>query len=299
MLNFIRMAQDLRIPYVTEGHHHTHEGWIQTHCPQCTDGRHGYHLGFSLERGNMNCWRCGPVKIVNAIMGLARVSRERAWGIIRQYGDARKGGKPAERRRKRDKVRPPPNLGPLLPIHLRYLRTRGLPLSCVKEWDLQGTGPLSGSWNWRVVGPIRNKQGVTVAYVGRSIHPHCKPKYRLTEDGFCGENPMGFLYGEHLIPGDSVIVVEGPADAWNLGVGVVATLGIDWKPEQAEKLRQYRRRFILFDPETRAQRKAHKLAEWLSQFPGETEVISGFKSDPGSLDRKTVRGIRKSLLGRS
>lgn len=297
MFNFIRFAQELRIPYTTAGHHHCHDGWVQTHCPQCSDGRHGFHLGFSLDRGNANCWRCGPIRIVDAVRGLARVSPDRAWELVRKYGDGRKGGKRAPVARKRA-VECPPELGDLLPQHLRYLERRGLDLSIVKEWGLRGTAHMSGRWSWRVVSPICNQSAEVVAYVGRAIHREAKPPYRMTEDEKCAEDPRGFVYGIQKVPGKTVIVVEGPADAWNMGPPACATLGMDWKPEQANRLRQFQNRFIMFDPEPKAQRRALELAQWLSQFSGNTEVISGLPSDPGSLSHQRVRRIRRTLLGR-
>lgn len=296
MLNFVKLAQDHRIPYLTSGHHHCHAGWIQTHCPQCTDGSHGWHLGFSVTKGNLNCWRCGPVKWVDFLRGRLRVSVETAKEVMRAYSDGRttKSRTAAARRRR---VVPPDDLGPLLAAHRRYLAERGFPKSVVEDWKLQGTRHLSRKWSWRVVSPICNEAGVIVAYAGRSIKD-VRPKVMVTEDDKCGEDPASFLYGIEKVPGDTVIVVEGLTDTWNMGHGSVATLGIDWKVPQANKLRRFKRRFIMFDPEERAQRKAEELANWLSYYPGETEIISGLPSDPGSLSRKRVRRIRRILMGR-
>lgn len=294
MFDFLKFARDHRLSYLTEGHHHCHAGWVQTHCPLCTDGRHGWHLGFSLSKGSANCWRCGPLKIVDAVRALARVSPDKAWEILRKYG----GGKAVEAQQaslRREEVVDPPGLGPLTKQHLRYLKSRGLPESLVEEWSLQGTRHLSGLWNWRVCFPIRNELNETVAWGGRSVLPDAKPKYKLSDDADCVVDPKTMLYGAHKA-GDAVIVVEGPGDVWNIGPGAVATLGIDWRPAQAHLLRKYKRRFIMFDPEPLAQKRAQKLADWVSLFPGETEIIDDLPSDPGSLDRRLVRKVRRLLL---
>jgi len=69
--------------------------------------------------------------------------------------------------------------------------------------------------------------------------------------------------------------------------------------EQASILRQYKRRFILFDNEKIAQKQAEDLANWLAAFPGHTEVITGIKSDPGELSQgKADRIMRELQLGR-
>jgi hypothetical protein len=94
------------------------------------------------------------------------------------------------------------------------------------------------------------------------------------------------------------VVVEGAADVWRLGPGAVATLGIDWKSPQAEELRLYPKRFIIYDPEPKAQAKAEELAKWLSSFKGHTEVVSGFKTDPGKFSDRLACKVMKELLGR-
>jgi hypothetical protein len=78
----------------------------------------------------------------------------------------------------------------------------------------------------------------------------------------------------------------------------VATLGVDWRQEQATKLLQYRHRFIMYDPDAPGQKRARQLADWLGVHAGTTELILGLESDPGSLPPKQVRSIRKKLLGR-
>ena len=84
-----------------------------------------------------------------------------------------------------------------------------------------------------------------------------------------------------------------------MGPGFVATMSMDWREEQADKLRRFKRRFIIYDPEETATKKAMALAEWLSMFPGETEVISDLPSDPGSLTDKYVRKLRKIIFGKA
>lgn len=254
-------------------------------------------MGFNLQGGYFNCWRCGRIKTLEAVMGLARVSRDKALELLRRHGDGRPGGKVAPRARKRSTVVPPAGLGPLKAVHVQYLEDRGLNLSIVEEWKLQGTGGLSDpGWTWRLVAPICDELGETVAYVGRALGD-IKPKYRLTLDEHCAQDPRGLLYGIHKVPGDDVIVVEGPAGVWNLGPGAVATLGIAWRLEQANRLRRFKRRFILYDPEPKAQARALALAEHLSLYGGETELITGYKQDSGAMSRVQVRKLRRTLLG--
>lgn len=301
MFNFPRFAADFRVPTLSSGHHHCHEGWIQTHCPQCTDGRFGWHLGWSKEKGNLNCWRCGPVRIIQFIRGSARTSLERAKALRAQY-EGKGTKRSALRARKRGLSRTPPGLGPLTERHIAYLlgkppEGRGLRdlLQLADLWDLRGASHLSGEWNWRVVAPIMNDSLETVAWIGRSIVRKMKPKYKVTDDAECAEDPKTFLYGVHKVPGEAVIIVEGPGDVWKIGAGAVATMGHGWHPEQATRLRRFKRRYIMYDPDEKAQRDAQRLADWLSLFGGETEIIDGLKTDPGDMDYRDVKKLRKEL----
>lgn len=299
MFDFLRFVQDHRVPYLTEGHHHCHEGWVQTHCPLCSSGGTGFHLGFSLERGNLNCWRCGPVKIIDFIRSITRTSVERAKGLRMEY-EGKGGGGELKLPRKllhSPFTKPPIGLGPLNTRHLKYLHGRGLThlKRLVEIWELQGTCQFSLEWNWRVVAPVRKADGSLVAYVGRSILSGVTPKYRVTEEKDCGLDPRGLLYGIHKVPGEAVLIVEGPGDVWNMGPGAVATLGTSWRSEQMNQLRKFKHRYVMYDPERKAQERASKLAEALSLFPGETEVIDGLKSDPGSLPQREVLKIQKEL----
>lgn len=275
---------------------------MQTHCPQCSDGRSGYHLGFNIKYGNFNCWRCRKVRQVEAIRGLLHCTMEKAFELRAQYSDpnASKRTRKVQVQRSR-RVQAPPHMDALKRRHVDYLHDkRGLRnIDALAElWEMQGTEHYSGDWSWRVISPIRSSGGKLQAYVGRSIIPETKEKYRLTEGKKCAGDPEGFLYGIHHVPDRKrIIVVEGPGDVWNMGPGTVATMGIDWRRKQACILREYDARFIMYDPEPLAQKQAQALADWLSLFPGTTEIIDGLPSDPGSIDRKLVRKIRRELLG--
>lgn len=302
MFDFLRFAMDFRVATLSSGHHHCHEGWVQTHCPQCTDGRFGWHLGWSKDKGNLNCWRCGPVRVVDYLRGAARTTVERALDLRRQY-DSKKGKRVAKAARQRRHATIPPGLGPLGEQHTAYLldprpKGRGLRdlLSLVELWDLQATRHLSGDWNWRIVSPIYGDSPKhPVAYIGRSIVSKMKPKYKVSDDGDCASDPKGFLYGINRVPGEAVIIVEGPGDVWNVGPGAVATMSHGWHPEQANRIRKFKRRYVMYDPDEKAQRDAQKLADWLSTYPGETEIVDGLKTDPGDMEHREVRRLRKEL----
>lgn len=296
MIDFVRLAEDFRIDYAESGHHHCHDGWIQTHCPFCTDGTSGFHLGFSKTRGNFSCWRCGGLRFWEVLCALLKVSEGECRSIIPAYIVNTVGHTPQETHRSRS-IRLPEFAKPMRRQHRDYLRSRGFdPHQLSRVWGLLGAGPAAGVWAWRIIIPIYGVDGKLLAYQGRAIVDDVKPKYRMLDDEDCAVSPSRLLYGMTKVRGlDSVIVVEGVTDVWRIGPGAVCTFGIAWKAEQLHPLRHFKRRFVLFDPEHHAQLRAESLAKQLSAFGGQTEIISGFSTDPGEFTSKQVRRLREEL----
>lgn len=202
-------------------------------------------------------------------------------------------------RTRKKNLTPPMGTAALLPAHRKYLHERRYdPDALAKTWGVAGTGPVSDpGWAWRIIIPIHDGAGSrVVAYQGRAIGD-AKPKYKMTPDADCLEDPDGLVYGLHMVPGNTVIIVEGVPSVWRLGPGTVATFGIDWKRPQINRLRRFRRRFVLFDPEPYAQRRAATLARALALFPGETELVTGFTRDPGDFSNARARRVRRELFG--
>jgi hypothetical protein len=215
--------------------------------------------------------------------------------IIAQF-QTEKRPTPREIRARPRRMADPPGFGPLLPAHKRYLKSRSYDSdTLVREWGIGGCGPRGGRWAWRVAIPIKNAAGRTVAWQGRHVGP-AQPKYLFTPDEKCLEDPKTLLYGIDMVDGDSVLVVEGVPSVWRIGAGAVATFGIDFKTEQFHMLRRFKRRFLMFDPEPAATRRAEQLASQLAVFPGETEILSGYDVQPSELPEKEIRSLRKDLL---
>ena len=183
------------------------------------------------------------------------------------------------------------------PCHHKYLKDRNLdPLLMEATWGLKGTRYLSGGWNWRIIAPIHNINGRVIAYTGRTLSTEIKPRWKMTPKVNMRDDPKKLIYGiEKANVKRGVLIVEGPSDVWRMGPGAVGLLGIDWSVEQAGILRQFKRRFVLFDPGFTSQKQAHKLACWLAPLSGETEILSGFSSDPGDLPQDEANNIMREL----
>ena len=294
MLDFQAVCSEYNIPFIDSGHHHSHAGWLQIHCPFCTEGSHGWHLGFSLEKGSFNCWRCGSHKTWDVLCKVLRTeaAARKVWAQFKTGNHIAVAPKVKTRHKS---LKAPSHMDTLQRQHKRYLERRGfVPEELVKEWDIKATCHLSTEWNWRICFPIYNEEERAVAYCGRSINNETKPKYKMSDNEDILMDPRGLLYGIHKAV-DFVVVVEGPMDVWRLGNGAVATLGVDWKVEQAVVLKNYKRRYIMYDPEPQAQKKAEELASWLSVYSGITEVIDGLSCDPGDLEPEEAKAIMHEL----
>jgi len=289
-MNLEVILQEHGVEYIDSGHHHCHEGWIQLNCPFCTDGAYGWHLGYNLETHRFNCWRCGKHSVWEVLNALIPLPKGALYKLTQEVRRGAPDTKPQRVVVRKALPKAPLGTGPLDSQHKRYLRKRRFsPARLINEWDIKATGHLSGEWSWRIVIPIYDEEGNIEAYQGRTISKSVKPKYRTSEGA-----PSDLLYGIHRAKGDAVIIVEGVTDVWRLGAGAVATMGVDWGKEQANRLRRYDRRYIAFDPEETAQRRAEELARWLAFFPGVTEIVEDLRTDPGDLsDNESVDLMRQ------
>jgi DNA primase len=103
------------------------------------------------------------------------------------------------------------------------------------------------------------------------------------------------LFGQDLAR-HAIVVVEGPFDAFRIGPGAVATMGLSYSREQLFKMSQYPVRVICFDQEDKAQQRARGLANDLLPFPGKTSVVVPQSADPGDMSEEEVREIRRTFL---
>ena len=280
-----------RIAHIDSGHHHCRAGWLQSACPFC--GSKNWHFGASLTEERFNCYLCGPHSLWSAIGAFLRTNDKQAIvNCIREFSGL-KTALPSRQKPRQKVLAPPPGTGPLQAAHRNYLQSRHFdPDQLIEQWGLRATAHTGDKWGWRVIAPIQENNR-TVAFQGRAIGPHNPQRYHTTPDAQWLTDPHAALYGIDQADGNSVIVVEGVTGVWRLGPGTVATLGIGWHKQQANRLRKYKKRWIVFDPEPLAQKRALGLANHLALFGGETEIISGLATDPAELGEETAKMIRE------
>lgn len=181
------------------------------------------------------------------------------------------------------------------PAHIRYLEDRGFnPEEIERVWEAKGMGPGS-KMGWRIWIPIFNKDHHLVSYTSRAITDKGL-RYWSCPEGDELEPHKTLLYGEWLVPGDTIIICEGPLDAWAVGPGCVSTCGTGYKPEQMARMAKYRHKYVCFDSSDDAQGRAYDLCKDLEMFPGivqNIELETG--GDPAEIESGELENLRKLL----
>lgn len=286
-------ARDLlsryQVPTKDHGeHHHVSAGWTGFDCPYCSAGSGRFRAALSPTGRAANCWTCGPLPLLKTLRELTGEGLDE---LRRLLGSVREVSGPQVLRRR--EVLLPPGLGDLLPCHRLYLRRRGFdPDKLARVWGLQGIG-LASRLAWRLFVPI-HLGGRLVSYTTRS----------LADDGIryvTAETDDEVLPARTLLYGgdyarNAAVVVEGPSDAWRVGPGAVATLGVAYTHAQLARLARLPVRVICFDADPAGQARARKLCDALSALPGRTVNVVLDAKDPGSASAREVRRLREEFL---
>lgn len=288
---------DHSIPYTTSGKH-ARPGWVQIACPFCV-GNPGWHGGFCIQDSYYNCWRCGHHTMAKVIRKLTNAT---SWGhakfILEQYTTQ------IISHQHRPILTPKPitlelpkGCGPLKRMHLDYLRGRNFdPHQLVREWGLQGTGPL-GRYNFRIIAPIYvNNQ--LVSYQGRDVTGRSPLKYkacRMVDEIIHHKHT---LYGLDQSIGDTAVVVEGITDVWRLGPGSLSTFGIEFTTPQIEVLAsRFKRIVVVFDEDPQAIEQANTLAHQLAPLRIDVARISLHDvNDPADLAPDDAKRLMREIM---
>jgi len=277
---------ELRVPFLMEGHKHCRPGWSQIDCPFCGPGSSKYHLGFNLNSRHFNCWRCGGLFVPKVLRALGASSVS-----IDEFLRSVDTETVVSRERSRVSLVVPAGIGPLLPKHRRYLLERGFdPDRMESVWGVKGIG-IAPRLAWRLYIPIfeRNRQ---VSWTTRATGDKVVQRYISASAQEESKSHKEVIYGADMCH-HSVVVVEGPTDAWAVGPGAGATFGTAFSSAQVRRLVDIPNRYICFDSSPEAQQRAEDLASQLSCFPGTTENIQLDAKDPGSASPKELRLLRR------
>lgn len=292
-MTFAEILSEYEIETAPEGHHHSREGWVQFDCPKCGKDSHKFHMGYSISNGFCNCWSCGYANVVEVLVELTGLPYYKVKELLK---DVRVGYTPQAR--PTGKLTIPKGVKSLdeLKQHRKYLRGRGYNWKkIVKIWGVQGIG-FEKDFAWRLFIPIHH-HGEIVSWTTRTIssNPHIT-RYLSASPKQEAMNHKELLYGEDYAR-HAIVICEGPFDAWRIGPGAVATLGVGYSEGQINRILRFPIRAICFDAQTAAQKRAKKLRDQLTGFKGETYVIeleSG--KDAGEASEGEILQIRKEIL---
>lgn len=284
-------------------------GWIGIKCLWCDDTSN--HLGISLTRGTINCYRC-PTKgtVFKIIMKLERCAYETALTIADQFDRLRSTHTlplPIERSfNQRDLGKRDSDFDVLsqfnfddnmLPIHEGFLKDRCFdPLHLVDKYKIKFCGPL-GYYRLRIIIPVFDR-GKCVSFVARDATKKAKSPYLNCPNEKGLLDIRDTVYNINHANNPDVIVVEGVTDVWRIGNDCVATLGVKYTTMQVLTLSRYRRCFILFDSEEQAQEQAAKLSADLATVVHEVVRLQLPKGDPAELEDSDVKALRKQVFGK-
>lgn len=272
-------------------HRNVRQGWIGVDCPRCGDSSRNFYLGINLEKRYATCWRCGYVPIIDVLGQLTGESRSSLYFSL-DIGPIAPSV-PSKGKLRPDRVKLPSGLSALRGPHRRYLEGRGFdPDEIVRLWGIEGFGP-AGQYPWGLWIPVR-RDCVLVSWTTRSIGTG--ERYKSAPAGSEKIPVKDVLYGEDYAR-HAIIICEGPIDAWAIGPGAVATMGMNVSSPQLRAMSQYPVRAVCFDAEPAAHRKAMRLVEFLSCYPGVThnvELQTG--KDPAEASKEEIGEIRKRFL---
>jgi hypothetical protein len=289
-MRFSDILTQYRVPFLTAGHEHCRPGWLQTDCPNCGLTGH-YRLGYNLAKGYLSCWSCGWVKLtdyVRHISGLGyREARELTGNVDRIAAPPKRGAGGV--------LKLPDFVEPLGYAHKKYLSSRGFdPDSIEKLWGVMGIAHAP-RLSWRLFIPVIHNFE-TVSWLTRSIAPADvnERRYRSARETEERVPHKKLLYGGDYVR-HAAIIVEGPTDVWAIGPGAVALMGTAYSRAQLLAMRQYPRRFVCFDNERTAQRRAAKLCDDLMVFPGCTANIRLDAKDAATASAADIKKLRELI----
>jgi len=300
-----KYLQSKGIDYSEEGEN-VSEGWINIRCIFCFDPKN--HLGINLTSKAFSCWMCGNHgSLLSFISRLDKISYKEAFKIIEKFSNRFYQKEKEELISSKEFKLPEEAEDNLFDLHRKYLISRNFdPDFIFKKYRLKCTGPI-GNYPHRLIIPYIFKNRI-LSFSTRDVTNKAPTPYNHcpTRNSLLSIKEM--LYNIDSVK-DTIIIVEGPADVWKLGDGVVATSGIKYTSAQVlrcvelVKSKNLKRAFILFDTDKEDKRKqaqiqAKKLAENLSTFLNHVEMLTLEKGDPADLTLTEVKELRKSIFGK-
>jgi hypothetical protein len=294
-MDYVSLFRAYKIPFDS---YRAGRGWVNTACPYCGPSD-SYHLGFNITHDYCTCFKCGGHSLrlsLQSILGVppARLDDALAPFQTRNHVLTALNEKAAPKATSLEL--------PGWPLSLReksYLRERNFkPSALVNSFNIQGGGP-AGPWKNRIILPIY-VGGKLAAWTARTVVPDREPRYKnlsIEESVIDCKKTFFNLDG---CPHDFVFLLEGPFDVLRFGEDSICGFGISLTKTQTNYLAsRFKKVFILFDSERRAQRRAKETAALLEGVGVDSFIGAVFSDygckDAGEMDPADMKKLKQEL----
>jgi len=295
----IKYLEEKQIEYRTSGKN-VSRGWVEINCPFCGNDP-SFHCGISPQK-LFNCYICGEKgDIVKLVRQIETCLWHEAKDIITQFSED------LTVNLKKDNIGYAPKIELLnlpkislsLPclIHKNYLISRNFnPNYLARKYKLKFCYNI-GEWKFRIIIPFfLNSKLVT--WSGLDVTDKATIKYKHLANEKSVIPIKKTLYNiDSISEGDSIIIVEGITDVWRLEKNCIATMGIQYTQEQVEMIlkKNPKKIIVIFDAEQKAIAQAYKLANQLSLFIKDVNVVELDDGDPCDLSIDKIKEIRNMI----
>lgn len=284
------------INIATKGDRHYRAGWIHISCPFCI-GNPGFHLGWNIDEGFFNCWRCGYKRTELVISKILKLSFDQSKELLFKY-DIQLNKK--KTRKKREDLTPlnvKPNIYDLNDRCKRYIVSRGFhdPDILVDQWGI-GYGGFTGELRHRITIPITHND-ILVTYNGLRLSDKQVPKYKFYSKKTFDLNNI--LYGLDYCLFNYVFIVEGFVDAWKMGNGCsVALMGSGFSFARINLLLDFDYIFIMTDNDKQGRQTANRIKEEFNLLGKFSKILKYGFDDPGDMSLDQVAELKKKEISK-
>jgi DNA primase len=292
-IDVIKFFDDFQIPHHSHGKRCT-KGWEQTYCPfpDCDDSED--YMGVHRQSGVFHCWLCGrkgPFAVLAS--KLLKIRFSKIEDILLQYEDDALNVE--ERQEKHsEKVEVKGFLNYLPEQHRQYLIERNFdPNELIRRYKIGAFGTY-GRFPYRIAIPVFD-DGELVNMTARDITAQQEARYLTLTNEESVIPIKSCVYNIDSCIKDSILIVEGPFDAWRIGGATVSFFGTAFKTSQVLKVlsKTPKNVFVLFDEN--AGNHAEKLAHNFSPFVKHVEVLEISVKDPALLSPEEALNIHNEL----
>lgn len=299
-MNFEKLFTDYHIDY----NNRVNRGWVNIHCPYCTEVSGTFHGGFNTSGNYYHCWKCGGHDFKQTLSLVTNISRSQVEDLIHQYsGRNSLLDRLNKKQAKATKLELPTDT--FTPSERKYLRQRNFnPKYLHEKYKVVGGG-LTGAWKFRIIIPLILNEKI-VSWTGRSILSKEKtnelkiPRYKNLSIEQSVIDPKSILYNLDNCRNEVAVLTEGPFDVMRLGDDFFCSFGTELTQSQINLIKErFKKIYIMFDNEEQAQVKARKFGLQISSIGVEVEVVDAYsdfnKNDGGELNDDEVVIIRNEL----